>query len=90
MGAGKACVLLQTSTSEIVLASVVYLNKVRMDRGMTQAEWNNTHALRHFSILRKLDGRPFPPGQANQLSICNSSTDRVLPEWKKSAISNAA
>ena len=30
---------------------------------MTQAEWNNSHALRHFSIVRKLDGRPFPPGK---------------------------
>ena len=53
---------MQTSQSEIVLASVVHLKRVRVDRGMTQAEWNNSHALRHFSIIRKLDARPFPPG----------------------------
>ena len=60
---------MQTSTSEIVLASVVHLSKVKMDRGMTQAEWNNSHALRHFSIIRKLDGRPFPPGQSTLLAV---------------------
>jgi len=55
----------QSNSSEVVAASVVYLNKVRMDRGMAQPEWNNTHALRHFSIVRKLDGRPFPPGKSS-------------------------
>lgn len=36
---------------------------------MTQAEWNNSHALRHFSIVRKLDGRPFPPGKPAYTAI---------------------
>ena len=43
-------------------ASVVYLSNVDVDRPMSKAAWNNSHALRHFSILRKLDGVAFPAG----------------------------
>ena len=44
-------------------ASVVYLSNVDVDRPLSKAAWNNSHALRHFSILRKLDGVPFPAGR---------------------------
>ena len=56
---------LQAGTNEIVAASVVFLNRVRVDRGMTRAEWNNTHVLKHFSVVRKLEGRPYPPGKCS-------------------------
>ena len=53
---------MQAATNEVVAASVVYLSNVDVDRPMSKAAWNNSHALRHFSILRKLDGVAFPAG----------------------------
>ncbi len=44
-----------------------------MDRGMAQPEWNTPQTLRHFSIVRKLDGRPFPPGKTSGMH----ETDRT-------------
>ena len=55
----------QAGTNEIVAVSAVFLNRVRVDRGMTRAEWNNTHVLKHFSVVRKLEGRPYPPGKCS-------------------------
>ena len=63
--ASKQIVLLrmQGDTNEVMAASVVYLSNVDVDRPLSKAAWNNSHALRHFSILRKLDGVPFPAGR---------------------------
>lgn len=58
-------------------ASVVYLANVDVDRPLSKAAWNNSQALRHFSILRKLDGAPFPAGAPSNppvthvKSLCN-------------------
>lgn len=57
-----ACVT-QSGINEIVAASVVYLRKVRIDCGMGKSEWNTHNALRQFSLVRKLEGRPWPTGQ---------------------------
>lgn len=57
------CCCLQTNVNEIVAASVVHLAAARVDRSMGQAEWNSAAMLRHFSVLRKLEGRPYPPGK---------------------------
>ena len=54
---------MQGDTNEVMAASVVYLSNVDVDRPLSKAAWNNSHALRHFSILRKLDGVPFPAGR---------------------------
>ena len=59
---------IQADTNEVVAASVVYLSKVDVDRPMSKAAWNNSNALRHFSILRKLNGVPFPAGDPFLLS----------------------
>ena len=53
---------MQADTNEVMAASVVYLSNVDVDRPLSKAAWNNSQALRHFSILRKLDGAPFPAG----------------------------
>ena len=53
---------MQADTNEVMAASVVYLSNVDVDRPLSKAAWNNSQALRHFSILRKLDGVPFPAG----------------------------
>ena len=61
---------MQADTNAVVAASVVYLSNVDVDRPMSKAAWNNSHALRHFSILRKLNGVSFPAGD---LSFCRVS-----------------
>lgn len=58
----------QADTNEVMAASVVYLSNVDVDRPLSKAAWNNSNALRHFSILRKLDGIPFPAGAARAIT----------------------
>ena len=41
------------------MASVMCLPAARLDRPMAAGR---SSALRHFSVVRKLDGLPFPPG----------------------------
>ena len=41
---------------------MVYLPAVNLDRPLSKAAWNSSRSLRHFSVLRKLDGQPFPAG----------------------------
>ena len=52
----------QANTNKVVAASVVYLPAVNLDRPLSKAAWNSSRSLRHFSVLRKLDGQPFPAG----------------------------
>lgn len=60
----KEARVVQTGVNEIAAASVVYIRKVRIDYGMGKNEWNTPNALRQFSLVRKLESRPFPPGQS--------------------------
>ena len=57
-----AAPLLQANTNEIVAASVVYLPAVSLDRPLPAAAWASGRCLRHFSVVRKLNGLPFPAG----------------------------
>ncbi len=67
-----ACfVTAQANTNEVVAASVVYLPAVNLDRPLSKAAWNSSHSLRHFSVLRKLDGQPFPAG-----AFCGQTCDK--------------
>ena len=52
---------LQANSNEIVAASLVHLNQVPVDGPCTH--WNSPRHLRHFSVVRKLDGQPFPAGE---------------------------
>lgn len=52
----------QTNTNEIAGASVVVARAVNIDTPMPRDEWNNHHQLRHFSVVRRLDGVSYPPG----------------------------
>jgi hypothetical protein len=61
---------LQANTNEIVAASVVYLGNVDLDRPSNAAAWNASRALRHFSVVRKLNGLPFPAGAPLLASHC--------------------
>ena len=50
---------MQAATNEVVAASVMCLPAARLDRPMAAGRGA---ALRHFSVVRKLDGLPFPAG----------------------------
>ena len=62
-------------------ASVVYLSNVDVDRPLSKAAWNNSQALRHFSILRKLDGVPFPAGATSSPSQIPVSSPLTIHVW---------
>lgn len=51
-----------TQTSEVLAASVVHLAGVSMETPMAREEWNSPGMLGNFSVVRKLDGRPWPTG----------------------------
>ena len=65
---------MQADTNEVMAASVVYLSNVDVDRPLSKAAWNNSQALRHFSVLRKLDGVPFPAGGTSDSSLIHVSS----------------
>ena len=53
----------QAKTNEVVALSVVTLPALPVHRPAARAEWATPAAgLSAFTIVRKLDGRPFPPG----------------------------
>jgi hypothetical protein len=75
--------LTQANTNEVVAASVVHLSSVNLDRPMSKAAWNNKKALRHFSIVRKLDSLPFPAGPPSSLAqaLCPVICGHVDAVW---------
>ena len=52
----------RSNTNEIAAASVVVCRGASCETPMAHAEWNTLQQLRHFSIVRRLDGVSFPPG----------------------------
>ena len=52
----------RSNTNEIAAASVVVCRGASCETPMGHAEWNTMQQLRHFSIVRRLDGVSFPPG----------------------------
>ena len=63
------------NVAEIATASVMYMHGVRMDSSMAPNEWNNVNVLRHFSVVRRLDGVAFPPGFQDDVARRNASPD---------------
>lgn len=64
-------IVLQGSANEVVAASVVHLEGVATDRGTPRQEWDSRARLRNFSVVRKLDGQPFPPGENSKPQTLN-------------------
>ena len=58
----KTVVNHRQNVNEIASASVVYVRKVRVDQPTPTAAWNSVDSLRHFSVVRRLDGVSMPPG----------------------------
>ena len=52
----------KANVNEIAAASVVTARAVNIDAPMAREEWNNMGQLRHFSVIRRVDGASFPPG----------------------------
>ena len=52
----------RANVNEVAAASVVLCRAASIEGPMPKAAWNTTTQLRHFSIVRRLDGVSFPPG----------------------------
>ncbi|KAK7406532.1 hypothetical protein VNO78_08159 [Psophocarpus tetragonolobus] len=74
--------------NEIVSASVVCCNMVKIDTPMMASEWRRPGTLTHFTVVRKLDGSIFPMGfnkevtdrnlQAGSNILSAESSERAL------------
>ncbi|GAU26038.1 hypothetical protein TSUD_224990 [Trifolium subterraneum] len=74
--------------NEIVSASVVSCNMVKIDTPMLASEWKRPGMLTHFTVIRKLDGNIFPMGfntevtdrnvKAGSNVLCVESSERAL------------
>ncbi|KIY94207.1 DNA polymerase alpha subunit A, partial [Monoraphidium neglectum] len=63
----------QTQQPEILAASVVHLAGVSPDSPMPREEWSSPQLLRNFTVVRKLDGHPWPPGYEASVAADNAS-----------------
>ncbi|KAK7307110.1 hypothetical protein VNO77_39879 [Canavalia gladiata] len=76
------------NVNEIVSASVVCCNMVKIDSPMLASEWKRPGRLTHFTVVRKLDGNIFPLGfnkeatdrnlKAGSNVLCAESSERAL------------
>ncbi|CAJ2659295.1 unnamed protein product [Trifolium pratense] len=74
--------------NEIVSASVVSCNMVKINTPMLASEWKRPGMLTHFTVIRKLDGNIFPMGfntevtdrnvKAGSNVLCVESSERAL------------
>ncbi|ESW28786.1 hypothetical protein PHAVU_002G017900 [Phaseolus vulgaris] len=74
--------------NEIVSASIVSCNMVKIDTPMMASEWRRPGRLTHFTVVRKLDGSIFPMGfnkevtdrnlKAGSNILCAESSERAL------------
>ncbi|WVZ14207.1 hypothetical protein V8G54_011773 [Vigna mungo] len=74
--------------NEIVSASVVCCNMVKIDAPMMASEWTKPGRLTHFTVVRQLDGGIFPMGfekevtdrnlKAGSKILCAESSERAL------------
>ncbi|TKY70585.1 DNA polymerase alpha catalytic subunit [Spatholobus suberectus] len=76
------------NANEIVSASVICCNMVKIDTPMLASEWKRPGRLTHFTVIRKLDGNIFPMGfnkevtdknlKAGSNVLCAESSERAL------------
>ncbi|KAK7252825.1 hypothetical protein RIF29_37045 [Crotalaria pallida] len=57
--------------NEIVSASIVSCNMVKIDTPMLASEWKRPEMLTHFTVVRKLDGSIFPMGFSTEVTDRN-------------------
>ncbi|CAL0331796.1 unnamed protein product [Lupinus luteus] len=58
--------------NEIVSASIVSCNRVKIDTPMLASEWKRAEMLTHFTVVRKLDGTIFPLGFSKEVTDRNT------------------
>ncbi|XP_057454382.1 DNA polymerase alpha catalytic subunit-like [Lotus japonicus] len=78
----------EQNINEIVSASVVCCNMVKIDTPMLASEWKRPGKLTHFTVIRKLHGNIFPLGfnkevtdrntKAGSNIVCAESSERAL------------
>ncbi|XP_047315516.1 DNA polymerase alpha catalytic subunit [Impatiens glandulifera] len=76
------------NVNEIVSASIICCQKSKIDSPSLASEWTRPGMIRHFSVVRKLDGSIFPMGftkhvderntKARSVVICTESSERAL------------
>eukprot|EP00775_Hariotina_reticulata_P008338 gene8338-8523_t len=64
----------KTQQQEILAASVVHLSGVSTEAPTPRSVWGSPEALRNFSVVRKLDGRPWPTGFEALVASENASS----------------
>ncbi|RDY09686.1 DNA polymerase alpha catalytic subunit, partial [Mucuna pruriens] len=84
----KTAINEKQNINEIVSASVVCCNMVKIDTPMLASEWKRPGRLTHFTVIRKLDGNIFPMGfnkevtdrnsKAGSNVLCAESSERAL------------
>ncbi|GMH42291.1 hypothetical protein BSKO_10210 [Bryopsis sp. KO-2023] len=60
-----------TQVNEVVVASVIHLDKIKCDGPTPKEQWNRQ--IRHFSATAKLRGQPWPAGFENAVRKQNES-----------------
>ncbi|KAL1354676.1 hypothetical protein HN51_006736 [Arachis hypogaea] len=76
------------NVNEIVSASIVCCNMVKIDTPMLASEWKRPGMLTHFTVIRKIDGNIFPLGFSKEVTernskagsnvLCVESSERAL------------
>ena len=54
---------MKVACNEVVAASCVWVGALDVERPTARAACNTRRVLSCFSIVRRLDGQPFPPGK---------------------------
>ena len=80
----KTVVNHRQNVNEIASASVVYVRNVRVDRPTPTAAWNSAESMRHFSVVRRLDGVSMPPGW-DQV-VAKENTEHPVARRTKSVV----
>eukprot|EP00898_Chlorokybus_atmophyticus_P002051 jgi/Chlat1/2847/Chrsp194S03002 len=68
----------RTNVNEVAAVSIVFCRNVKVDGPTPKAEWNTPQQLKHFSLVRRLDGGTFPVGFAQELKRINSGRQGIV------------
>ncbi|XP_057544544.1 DNA polymerase alpha catalytic subunit isoform X1 [Amaranthus tricolor] len=70
--------------NEIVSASIISCNKVKIDTPMLGSEWKRPGVLNHFTVVRKLDGGIYPVGFTKEAAERNLKAGNTVLTYASS------